>query len=194
MASHEKSADQITPNSLLSSLSNLSSSNPDHWKQRILIPTVLAGIAGGSVGLLSKHRNNPGLPAISAIYASNFAIVTGCYCGAREFVRASREGKPDDLLNSAIGGFGSGAILGRLQAGPVGAVRYSVMFAVIGTAVDYATSKIMPVINELKEKDDWLVLPEWSPIKILDEEALAAKRAREEKIYRIVHNLKKEES
>ncbi|KAG6386478.1 hypothetical protein SASPL_155381 [Salvia splendens] len=114
--------------------------------------------------------------------------------GAREFVRASREGKPDDLLNSAIGGFGSGAILGRLQAGPVGAVRYSVMFAVIGTAVDYATSKIMPVINELKEKDDWLVLPEWSPIKILDEEALAAKRAREEKIYRIVHNLKKEES
>lgn len=35
--------------------------------------------------------------------------------GAREFVRVSRDGKPDDLLNSAIGGFGSGAILGRLQ-------------------------------------------------------------------------------
>lgn len=79
-----------------------------------------------------------------------------------------------------------------ISAGPLGAVRYSVMFAVIGTAVDYATSKIMPAINELKEKDDWLVLPEWSPIKILDEEALAAKRAREEKIYRSVHNLKKE--
>ncbi|KAL1565738.1 hypothetical protein AAHA92_01428 [Salvia divinorum] len=195
MASEANSADQMTPNSPSSSSSNLSSSNPDHWKQRILIPTVLAGIAGGSAGLLSKHRNNPGLSAISAIYASNFAIVTGCYCSAREFVRVSREGKPDDLLNSAIGGFGSGAILGRLQAGPVGAARYSVMFAVIGTAVDHATSKIMPaIINKLKEKDDWLVLPEWSPIKILDEEAVAAKRAREEKIYRNVHNLKKEES
>ena len=35
--------------------------------------------------------------------------------GAREFVRVSRTGKPDDLFNSLIGGFGSGAILGRLQ-------------------------------------------------------------------------------
>ncbi|KAH6765833.1 Mitochondrial import inner membrane translocase subunit Tim17/Tim22/Tim23 family protein [Perilla frutescens var. hirtella] len=145
--------------------------------------------------MISKHRKVQGLSAISAAYASNFAIVTGCYCGAREFVRVSREGKPDDLLNSAIGGFGSGAILGRLQAGPVGAARYSVMFAVVGTAVDYATSKIMPAIDKLKEeKDDWLKLPEWSPIKILDEEAVAAKRAREEQIYRSVHNMKKEES
>lgn len=38
-----------------------------------------------------------------------------CMTGAREFVRASRTSKPDDLLNSAIGGFGSGALLGRLQ-------------------------------------------------------------------------------
>ena len=35
--------------------------------------------------------------------------------GAREFVRRTRGTGPDDLLNSAIGGFGSGAILGRLQ-------------------------------------------------------------------------------
>lgn len=35
--------------------------------------------------------------------------------GAREFVRVSRKAEPDDLLNSAIAGFGSGAILGRLQ-------------------------------------------------------------------------------
>lgn len=68
------------------------------------------------------------------------------------------------------------------------------MFAVVGTAVDYATSKIMPAIDELKEKDDWFVLPEWSPIKILDEEALDAKRAREQQIYRNVPNLNKEES
>ena len=35
--------------------------------------------------------------------------------GAREFVRATRKTGPDDLLNSAIAGFGTGAILGRLQ-------------------------------------------------------------------------------
>lgn len=82
------------------------------------------------------------------------------------------------------------------SAGPVGAARYSLMFAVVGTAADYATTKIiMPAIDELKEKgDDWFKLPEWSPIKVLDEEALAAKRAREEDIYRRVHNLNKEES
>ncbi|KAL1540955.1 hypothetical protein AAHA92_25234 [Salvia divinorum] len=188
------SDDQSNPNSPSSSSSNFSSTNPDHWKQRILIPTVLAGIAGGAVGLVSKHRKVHGLSAISATHASNFAIITGCYCGAREFVRVSREGKPDDFLNSVIGGFGSGAILGRLQAGPVGAARYSVMFAVVGSAVDFATSKMMPAINELKEKDNWLVLPEWSPIKILDEEAVAAKRAREQQIYTNVHNMKKEES
>lgn len=197
MASDDKIADQLNldpPSS--SSPSNLSSSASDPWKQRILIPTLLAGISGAAVGSISKHRKVLGLSAISKTYATNFAIVTGCYCGAREFVRVSREGKPDDLLNSAIAGFGSGAILGRLQAGPVGAARYAVMFAVVGTAVDYASSKIiMPAVDELKEKKvDWFQLPEWSPIRVLDEEALAVKRAREEQIYRSVHNLNKEES
>ncbi|KAG5567262.1 hypothetical protein RHGRI_002727 [Rhododendron griersonianum] len=92
-----------------------SSSSSDGWKERILIPTLLAGIAGGGYGLLSKHSKVHGLANISATYATNFAIVAGCYCGAREFVRASRKAEPDDLLNSAIAGFGSGAILGRLQ-------------------------------------------------------------------------------
>lgn len=31
---------------------------------------------------------------------------------AREIVRLNRIGKPDDFLNSVIGGFGSGAIIG----------------------------------------------------------------------------------
>lgn len=35
--------------------------------------------------------------------------------GAREFVRVSRRSEPDDLMNSAIAGFGTGALLGRLQ-------------------------------------------------------------------------------
>lgn len=41
----------------------------------------------------------------------NLFVITG----AREFVRVSRKSTSDDLLNSAIGGFGCGAILGRLQ-------------------------------------------------------------------------------
>lgn len=39
------------------------------------------GIAGGGTGLLSKYRKVNGLANISASYAANFAIVTGCYCG-----------------------------------------------------------------------------------------------------------------
>nr|GLL30815.1 uncharacterized protein LOC109184410 [Ipomoea trifida] len=175
-----------------------SSSSPS-WKERILVPTILAGIAGGGAGLVSKHRKVHGLANISATYATNFAIVTGCYCGAREFVRVSRTGKPDDLLNSVIGGLGSGALLGRLQGGQLGAIRYSVAFAVVGTSVDFATLKLKPVLRRyynsgVGSKDSWLKLPEWSPIQVLDEEALAAKHAREQEIYRRVHNLNKEES
>ncbi|PHT44628.1 hypothetical protein CQW23_13786 [Capsicum baccatum] len=174
-----------------------SSSSSLNWKERILFPTLLAGVTGGGAGLISKHRKVHGLANMCGTYATNFAIVTACYCGAREFVRVSRTGKPDDLLNSAIGGFGSGAILGRLQGGQLGAVRYSVMFAVVGTTVDYATIRLKPALRSyydsvVNKKDDWLKLPEWSPIQVLDEEALAAKRAREEELYRSVHNLKKE--
>ncbi|KAL6555642.1 hypothetical protein OROHE_007314 [Orobanche hederae] len=192
MASDDRKLDQINTVSPSSSIS--SSSIP--WKERILIPTLLAGFAGGAVGLLSKHRKIHGLSQISATYASNFAIVTGCYCGGREFVRASRTGKPDDLLNSMVGGFVSGAILGRLQGGQIGAVRYSFIFAAVGTAADYATLKMKPTITSkfTERKDSWFKLPEWSPIQVLDEEAVAAKRAREQKIFKNIHNLNKEES
>ncbi|XP_052170546.1 uncharacterized protein LOC127786875 [Diospyros lotus] len=184
-----------------------SSSSQEAWKERILIPTLLAGIAGGAVGLVSKHGKVHGLASISATYASNFAIVTGCYCGAREFVRASRASRPDDLLNSAIAGFGSGAILGRLQGGQIGAIRYSIIFAVLGTTVDFATLKFKPALKSFRESmlgssdsshknGGWLRLPEWSPIQVLDEEALAAKKAREQQLsaLRNVDNLSKEES
>ncbi|CAH9093905.1 unnamed protein product [Cuscuta europaea] len=189
-----------TPETLTSSY--VSPSQSESWKERILIPTILAGIAGGGAGLFSKHRKVHGLANISATYASNLAIVTGCYCGAREFVRASRTGKPDDLLNSALGGVGSGAILGRLQGGKHGAIRYSVIFAVAGTSVDFATLKLKPILRRfynsaIDSKDSWLRVPEWSPIKVLDEDALAVKRAREQEIYKRVHsisNLNKEKS
>ncbi|KAJ6941681.1 hypothetical protein NC651_007450 [Populus alba x Populus x berolinensis] len=181
-----------------------SSSFSENWKERILIPTLLAGITGGGVGLVSKHRKVHGLANISTTYATNFSIVTGCYCGAREFVRVVRKSEPDDLVNSAVAGFGSGALLGRLQGGQFGAFRYSVIFAVVGTAVDFATIKLRPALSNFKEsifkekekKPGWLKLPEWSPIQVLDEEALAAKEAWEKELYarRALGKLSKEES
>lgn len=181
-----------------------SSSFSENWKERILIPTLLAGITGGGVGLVSKHRKVHGLANISTTYATNFSIVTGCYCGAREFVRVVRKSEPDDLVNSAVAGFGSGALLGRLQGGQFGAFRYSVIFAVVGTTVDFATIKLRPALSNFKEsifkekekKPGWLKLPEWSPIQVLDEEALAAKEAREKELYArsALGKLSKEES
>ncbi|XP_011024621.1 PREDICTED: uncharacterized protein LOC105125744 [Populus euphratica] len=181
-----------------------SSSFSENWKERILIPTLLAGITGGGVGLVSKHRKVHGLANISTTYATNFSIVTGCYCGAREFVRVVRKSEPDDLVNSAVAGFGSGGLLGRLQGGQFGAFRYSVIFAVVGTTVDFATIKLRPALSNFKEsifkekekKPGWLKLPEWSPIQVLDEEALAAKEAREKELYarRALGTLSKEES
>ncbi|KAK8532433.1 hypothetical protein V6N13_131763 [Hibiscus sabdariffa] len=175
-----------------------SSSTSEDWRRRILIPTILAGVAGGGFGLVSKHRKVHGLSNISATYATNFAIVTGCYCGAREFVTATRKTGPEDPLNSAIAGFGTGAILGRLQGGQFGAYRYSLIFAVVGTAVDFTALKLRPKLRPISEsmfdKSGSLKLPEWSPIRVLDEEALAAKRAREEKLYGQRKTLSKEES
>ncbi|GAV70729.1 Tim17 domain-containing protein [Cephalotus follicularis] len=179
--------------------SQTASSSPftEDWKAHILIPTVVAGIVGGGIGLVSKYRKVHGIANISQTYATNLAIVAGCYCGAREFVRITRKSEPDDLLNSAIAGFGTGALLGRLQGGQRGAVRYSVIFAFVGTTVDYATLRLKPVFRSFREKiDHGLKFPEWSPIQILDEEALAAKRAREQQLYaqRGLGKLNKEES
>ncbi|XAR58746.1 hypothetical protein NMG60_11014269 [Bertholletia excelsa] len=187
MASEDKTLEEANSASL---------SSPGSWRERILVPTVLGGIAGAGVGLVSKYRKVHGLANISATYATNFAIVSGCYCGAREFVTASRKSDPNDLMNSAIAGFGTGAILGRLQAGPVGAMKYSIMLAVVGTTIDFATLNLRPALKNLQKNGDWLKLPEWSPIQVLDEEALAAKKAREERLYaqRNVHNLNKEKS
>ena len=71
--------------------------------------------------------------------------------------------------------------------GHFGAVKYAVTFAAAGTALDYAALKLAPEWHAWKEqfsgKKDWFTLPEWSPIQVLDEEALAKKKAREEKLF-----------
>lgn len=87
--------------------------------------------------------------------------------------------------------------------GHFGAVKYAVTFAAAGTALDYAALKLRPQLSgkwhALKEHfsggKDWFTLPEWSPIQVLDEEALAKKRAREEKLFaqRALGKLSKEE-
>ncbi|KAA0026138.1 hypothetical protein IC582_002151 [Cucumis melo] len=181
------SPDPKTPNSD-TPFSSSTSSDYGGWKERIFYPTLLAGLVGGGAGLLSKYRKIHGLANISATYATNLSIVAACYCGAREFVRVSRRSEPDDLMNSAIAGFGTGALLGRLQGGQLGSVRYSLIFTIVGTTVDYATLKLKPTLRSYKESiiegsSSWMKLPEWSPIQVLDEEALAAKQAREQQLY-----------
>jgi len=91
-----------------------------------------------------------------------------------------------------------------ILGGQFGAFRYSVIFAVVGTTVDFATIKLRPALSNFKEsifkekekKPGWLKLPEWSPIQVLDEEALAAKEAREKELYArsALGKLSKEES
>jgi hypothetical protein len=91
-----------------------------------------------------------------------------------------------------------------ILGGQFGAFRYSVIFAVVGTTVDFATIKLRPALSNFKEsifkenekKTGWLKLPEWSPIQVLDEEALAAKEAREKELYArsALGKLSKEES
>lgn len=75
-----------------------------------------------------------------------------------------------------------------LLGGQLGSVRYSLMFTVVGTTFDYATLKLRPTFRSYKESvfeesRNWMKLPEWSPIQVLDEEALAAKQAREQQLY-----------
>lgn len=94
--------------------------------------------------------------------------------------------------------------LNAISGGQVGAVRYSVIFAVAGTAFDFATMRLKPMVKTFSDSvfvrdengQSLLKLPEWSPIQVLDEEALAAKKAREEKLYaqRVLGKMSKEES
>lgn len=169
------------------------------WRERIIIPAVAAGVVGAAFGLLSRHRVRLGAARAAVTYAANLAIVAGCYGGARELARDARATTPNDPMNSVVGGLASGAVLGRIQGGHFGAVKYAVTFAAAGTALDYAALKLAPewqaLIEHFSEKD-WFTLPEWSPIQVLDEEALAKKKAREEKLFaqRALGKLDKEDS
>lgn len=79
--------------------------------------------------------------------------------------------------------------------GPYGALRYSVIFAAMGTASAYAGHKAKAMLENHRNKDS-IKLPEWFPIQILDDEALAKKKAQEQKIFaeRSFGRLNKEET
>ena len=75
-----------------------------------------------------------------------------------------------------------------ITGGHFGAVKYVVTLAVAGTAMDYAALKLSPQWRDWKDHllvhtKDWFIVPEWSPIQVLDEEALAKKREREEMVF-----------
>ena len=68
--------------------------------------------------------------------------------------------------------------------------------------MDYATLQLRPHLQsiqntaqQMSSDPNWWSLPEWSPIQMLDEEALAAQRAREQQLYeqRSFGTLNKEE-
>lgn len=78
-----------------------------------------------------------------------------------------------------------------ILGGQLGAARYSVIFAVVGTTADFAILKLKHVLRDCtktiyqdsensQKNGNWFRLPKWFPIQVLDDEALAAKRAREE--------------
>lgn len=82
------------------------------------------------------------------------------------------------------------------------------IFAVVGTSADFAILKLKDVIRDQnktiyqhiensKKSGNLLRLPEWFPIRVLDEEALAEKRAQEEQFLAQrarIRSLKEEES
>ncbi|GJZ76992.1 reverse transcriptase [Tanacetum coccineum] len=100
---------------------------------------------------------------------------------AREIVRLSRHLEPDDLFDSAITGFGTGALLGRLQGQVVFLMRSVTRLGlpIVGTGID-------------EKKNSWFKWPEWLPIQVLDEEAQVAKRAREENMRARFRDMTKE--
>ncbi|KAH7281686.1 hypothetical protein KP509_36G058300 [Ceratopteris richardii] len=123
---------------------------------------------------------------------ANCAIATCCFCGFQELTRELRAADPDDWANSFLGGLASGALLGRLHGGPTRALPTALLFASIGTGINFGALLLKEyrlrhllaaqVSNEgdkatvSASKQSLLSalynfeLPEWSPIQKLDEE------------------------
>lgn len=168
------------------------------WAARITTRTLCAAtvgaVAGLGIGICKRQNPFRWLTSMGA----NCALATCCFCGFQELTRELRAADPDDWANCFLGGLASGALLGRLHGGPSRALPTALLFASVGTGIhigalqlsEYRLQRFLaslphdgsgagPLQSAIKPKA-WLdfELPEWFPIKKLNEEA-AKKRALE---------------
>jgi len=62
--------------------------------------------------------------------------------GAREYVAATRKTGPDDIWNSALAGFGTGALLGRLQGLVLLLSHYCCVLVIVFSAINHGELSI----------------------------------------------------
>lgn len=176
----------------------------DGWASRIGYRTLYGAAVGTGSGLLVGTFKGSNIPIWMGSMGINCAIVTLCFCGSQEFVREIRGSDPDDLQNCVLGGLASGGILGRIQGGPSKAVPCALLFAAIGTGLQFGASQLKeyrmtrflertsteptqkPEVKATKpvtEMEHWK-FPEWFPIQVLDEKAAARRKAEQEEQFR----------
>ncbi|KAG6555665.1 hypothetical protein Mapa_002901 [Marchantia paleacea] len=171
----------------------------DGWASRISYRTLYATAAGAAAGFGVGVYKGAGYPRWMGIMSNNFALVTAGFCGSQELVREIRAADPDDPLNCVPGGLISGGVLGRFQGGPSRALPCALLFAVVGTSLQYVVNRLedyrlrrfieisnpelVPkneVVLEHKAETEKWNFPEWFPIQVLDEEAAAKRKAEKE--------------
>lgn len=171
----------------------------DGWSSRIGCRTLYATAAGAAAGFGVGVYKGAGYARWMGIMSTNFALVTAGFCGSQELVREIRAADPDDPLNCVPGGLISGGVLGRLQGGPSRALPCALLFAVVGTTLQYGVNRLedyrlrrfIEIKNpELVPKKEVLLehkaetvkwnFPEWFPIQVLDVEAAAKRKAEQE--------------
>ncbi|MCO5560127.1 hypothetical protein L7F22_013734 [Adiantum nelumboides] len=148
----------------------------------------IGALAGLGVGIFKKQ--NPFVWSTSM--GGNWAVATCFFCGFQELSREIRAADPDDWADCFLGGLASGALLGRIHGGPARALPMAVLFASVGTGINYGAHLLKeyrlqgllaslpsedepvsaPAIDRESKQSAWLDfdLPEWFPIKKLDEE------------------------
>lgn len=178
------------------------------WGQRIASRTCAAAVVGAAVGAAVGASRGHGVVRWAGIVAANGAVATAGFCSAQELVRELRAAHPEDLVNCVLGGLASGALLGRLQGGPARALPSALLFAAVGTALqfgsvelrEYRLRKFMESMTALEVPTaveapplplkDWQ-FPEWFPIQRLTEEDAAKREAqRQRNLRETVENLR----
>ncbi|CAM6087184.1 unnamed protein product [Calypogeia fissa] len=174
------------------------------WASRIGYRTLYGAAAGTGSGLLVGIYKGSNIPKWMGSMGTNCALITLCFCGSQELVRELRASDPDDLENCVLGGLASGGLLGRIQGGPSRALPCALLFAAVGTGVQFGANQLKEYrlrqflertstelrpkaeVKETKpvvEKESWK-FPEWFPIQVLDEKAAAKRKTEQEEQFR----------